>query len=576
MGNPPPTPPVVTLVNPSGSDICDPVGTMRTFTASCDQPAIMKIYLGVSLLFETSSTVQQISYAFQSAPVGSHVVRVVAENANGSGENYWNWNVLSTPPVVTRVDPGEQEITDLINTMRRFEASVDQNALMKVYIDDFLVCESEYFVRNISCTFNNTILGNFVVKITADNTNGSGETTWNWHIRSADSPVVTLIKPVSEDITDQIGSPRTFIASANQPAYLEFAFNGLPVCKKRVIWENYPCSFKFASRSAGDHKVEVTAVNANGRDKKHWNWHLTNPTSCIENDLQCKGYDLYKCINGQWTVYESNSPQCGWSDPLTLRKIQHYVDLFCHPTSPKAAAVSVSTDPFHSVSIETYDFKSYTYSGTVKYKADRIYRNIEVEPFVYQLYLFAGDPYCSSVPITAENIGVNISNVKPSVNNLVNNSGYNVEAKPIRDIVKPVSEIQKITGIHPDTQGYILKISVLVNWYELMVAFPDAEFSVEFDLQYTITMRHSEPQVNTFVRHWAYSGNDNPLIQLMMMLAGFCNTLETIPATANWGSADVVSVGLSGAQNAGGLLREPSQYQDIYGINWPYGYGDVQ
>ena len=53
-------------------------------------------------------------------------------------------------------------------------------------------------------------------------------------------------------------------------------------------------------------------------------------------------------------------------------------------------------------------------------------------------------------------------------------------------------------------------------------------------------------------------------------------TLETIPTTTNWGGADVVSVGLSAVQNVVGLLRDPSQYQDIYGIKWPYGSGPVQ
>ena len=486
----------------------------RTFTASCTQP------------------VREVSYTVPSAPLGQHMVRVTAANANGSGENYWTWNVLSTPPMVRRVNPAEQDVTDTIHSLRQFEASSDQTAVMKIYVNGFLIAENASGIQYISCTFGEAAFGNYLVRVIAENTNGSGETTWNWHIRSADPPVVSLIQPATQEITDQIGTLRMFRASPNQPAYLEFTFDGLPVCKKYASWENFPCSCEIASRSAGDHKVEVTAVNANGRDTKHWDWRLTYPTPCIENDTKCKGHNLCKCVNGQWTVIEPNSPQCGWTDPLTLHRIQHYINLFCQPMAPTAAAVRVETDPFHTVSIETYDFKSYTYSGTVKYSAERFFRNIELEIFVYQLYFFAGDPDDASTPVSADNINIAISNVKPSVTNLVNPPDYTIETKPIKELVKPVYAIQKVTGIHPDTQGYILTISVPVNWTELMLALPEAEFSIGFDLHYTLTIKYNDPQVNTFTRHWAYSGNDSPLIRFMMTLAGFCMALETVPTTA--------------------------------------------
>mgnify|MGYP000942317220 CR=1 FL=1 len=38
-------PPVVTLVEPEDPDIGDPVGAERMFTAECDQPATMRVYL---------------------------------------------------------------------------------------------------------------------------------------------------------------------------------------------------------------------------------------------------------------------------------------------------------------------------------------------------------------------------------------------------------------------------------------------------------------------------------------------------------------------------------------------------
>ena len=88
-------PPVVTLVEPEDPDIGDPVGAERMFTAECDQPATLTVYLDddPDPVYQSDPGVQEVSYTFPSAPLGEHMVRVVAANENGTGENYWNWNV---------------------------------------------------------------------------------------------------------------------------------------------------------------------------------------------------------------------------------------------------------------------------------------------------------------------------------------------------------------------------------------------------------------------------------------------------------------------------------------------------
>jgi hypothetical protein len=86
-------PPVVTLVEPEDPEVSDLIGAERMFTASCDQSATLTFYLDGDLVYTSSPGVQQASYTFPSAPLGLHVVRVVAVNENGTGENYWNWNV---------------------------------------------------------------------------------------------------------------------------------------------------------------------------------------------------------------------------------------------------------------------------------------------------------------------------------------------------------------------------------------------------------------------------------------------------------------------------------------------------
>ena len=88
-------PPVVTLVEPEDPDIGDPVGAERMFTAECDQQATLTVYLDddPDPVYQSDPGVQEVSYTFESAPLGQHMVRVVAANENGTGENYWNWNV---------------------------------------------------------------------------------------------------------------------------------------------------------------------------------------------------------------------------------------------------------------------------------------------------------------------------------------------------------------------------------------------------------------------------------------------------------------------------------------------------
>ena len=93
MGTPPPSPPVVTRVEPGGEDVSVLVGAEQGFTASCDQPATLTFFLGDRLVFTSNPGVQEATFTCASAPLGQYVMRVVASNENGTGETHWNWNV---------------------------------------------------------------------------------------------------------------------------------------------------------------------------------------------------------------------------------------------------------------------------------------------------------------------------------------------------------------------------------------------------------------------------------------------------------------------------------------------------
>ena len=78
-------PPVVTLVEPDDPNIGDPYvyGAERIFR--CIGADISEHDAGIAFVPDTVF----------GRPYGK---RVVAQNANGSGENYWTWSVFSTPP----------------------------------------------------------------------------------------------------------------------------------------------------------------------------------------------------------------------------------------------------------------------------------------------------------------------------------------------------------------------------------------------------------------------------------------------------------------------------------------------
>ncbi|WP_305066325.1 hypothetical protein [Methanoculleus sp.] len=101
-------PPVVTLIEPEDPDVGDPVGAERMFTAECDQPATLTFYLNGDPVHTSDPGVQQASYTFPSAPLGQHMVRVVAANENGTGENYWTWNVFDADTPIGSCGPAQE------------------------------------------------------------------------------------------------------------------------------------------------------------------------------------------------------------------------------------------------------------------------------------------------------------------------------------------------------------------------------------------------------------------------------------------------------------------------------------
>ncbi|WOX54942.1 hypothetical protein R6Y95_05565 [Methanoculleus palmolei] len=175
--------PVVTLVEPEDPDIGDPYvyGAERTFTASVDQIATLEFYLDDTLM-QTFPNVTEASQPFQIPFLGVHMVRVVARNENGSGENYWTWSIFVTPPEITLIDPAEQEVTDKAEASRLFKVRSNQYAIIRFYLDGDLKQESPVPTQNASYRHESAPLGVHVVSVVATNTNGSGQNHWDWTV----------------------------------------------------------------------------------------------------------------------------------------------------------------------------------------------------------------------------------------------------------------------------------------------------------------------------------------------------------------------------------------------------------
>jgi len=44
--------------------------------------------------------------------------------------------------------------------------------------------------------------------------------------------------------------------------------------------------------------------------------HSDAPACSPEDILQCQGFDLYKCVNGNWVLQQTNATQCGYIPPV--------------------------------------------------------------------------------------------------------------------------------------------------------------------------------------------------------------------------------------------------------------------
>ncbi|WP_292410311.1 MULTISPECIES: hypothetical protein [unclassified Methanoculleus] len=107
--------------------------------------------------------------------------------------------MVSTPPVVTRIAPHEQAISDdSPDATRVFEIEVDQSAHIIFYHNGGVIYDSnDQTLTSCSVPFSAHRYGVHVITVVAQNSNGRGTLHWTWTIRkpqpSPKPPEITLI-----------------------------------------------------------------------------------------------------------------------------------------------------------------------------------------------------------------------------------------------------------------------------------------------------------------------------------------------------------------------------------------------
>jgi hypothetical protein len=176
----------------------------RTFTATVDQPAEITFYFDD--VAQQSVYGQSASFTCANAAT-HHIIRVVASNPNGSDQDSCSWWVFAdhnfaNPPVVTLITPPYQQISDLINTTRQFDVSIDQPVEVIVYLDDTQVTTSAFGIQAFSFLLTAASPGSHIVRVVAINSNGIGENYWIWtvNLEGAACPIEGQTKCVGYDL----------------------------------------------------------------------------------------------------------------------------------------------------------------------------------------------------------------------------------------------------------------------------------------------------------------------------------------------------------------------------------------
>lgn len=212
--------PVVTLTSPS-SPVSGYTGASETFIAGVDQVAnITWILDGVTLF--TNTSIQTALYYNSSAQLGTHNLTVFAENANGTDQKEWVWNVSNAPaPTITLSSPSSP-VPDNTGASRTFTANIDQVANL-TWILDGATLFTNTSIQVASYYNASAQVGVHNLTVFAENANGTDQEKWDWTVTNESLNITG--NPTSP--VDSIeGVSQEFNVTTNQDCEIKWYING--------------------------------------------------------------------------------------------------------------------------------------------------------------------------------------------------------------------------------------------------------------------------------------------------------------------------------------------------------------
>ncbi|RXA21183.1 hypothetical protein EQO05_01715 [Methanosarcina sp. MSH10X1] len=178
--------PVITLSNPSSSNVNGNVAESKTFTATVSQPSNMTWSFDGTSLY-TNTTVTESSYTSAPAIQGTHTITVAAQNENGTADpKSWTWTV-SANAVPVNFAPSERTVNVEKGKSQTFSISSTngQNINVEWFVNDTKQeQETETNVASSSYEFNGNNATEYTLKaVASDPNNVYSPSTQTWTVK---------------------------------------------------------------------------------------------------------------------------------------------------------------------------------------------------------------------------------------------------------------------------------------------------------------------------------------------------------------------------------------------------------
>jgi len=210
------------------------------------------------------------SYSNDSTSIGDHIVKLDAENLNGSISYEWRWTVKkpSGPNITSRV-PDSDTVETPNGTSEDFEIDFNQTVNVTWYLNEIQQGSPEIGQTTSSSFSNSSPEGEYNVTVKIENPNGTDSRKWTWSVISIPPPEIK--NPVPEDQSPEtiLGSIRRFEIDISQYADVVWFLNGTKIKNETNVDTSF---YQNESVGLGTYIVNVNVTNDNGTANFTWKW----------------------------------------------------------------------------------------------------------------------------------------------------------------------------------------------------------------------------------------------------------------------------------------------------------------